>query len=220
MSRPIAIILVVLVLIGCGSDERPVNIPVVAPGASEAACQQLCTLTAGDEACTAKHAEFCIASCRIRTNGLAAACADCVIAAGQPIRGGVSFDEPFCSTGGPADLSACATECDDGGATPPDASLATFCDLQCNFYMQDPTPLACTADGSADCRTACAATVAAEGRLCAQCVIEGTIPSRTCINDSCDCSPFFQSDTFGCDTLCDDVGPQALSGGTDRRGGG
>lgn len=201
-------VLVALFLTACGSDERPVNIPMVAPGASEAACQELCTRAAGDEGCGDKHVEFCIASCRVRTNGLTEACASCLVAGGQAIMGGVdSFGDPYCSTGGPADLAACATECDDSGAAPPDATLATFCDLQCGFYMQDPSPLACTADGSAECRSACAAVAASDGRICAQCKIEGTIPSRTCINDDCDCSPFFNDDAFGCDTLCDALPP-------------
>lgn len=200
---------VAIVVSACGSDTRPVNIPAVAPGESEAACQQLCMRAAGDEGCSATHAEFCVASCRVRTNGLTAACASCVVAAGEPIHGAVNaFDEPFCVIGGPAELDACEVECDDSGAAPPAPSLATLCDLQCGFYMQDPTPLACTADGSADCRTPCAAAVAAQGRICAQCMIEQTIPSKSCINDECDCSPFFVDDpASGCSTLCDDLPP-------------
>jgi hypothetical protein len=209
MIRPIVVTIAVSLLAACGSDTRPVNIPEVAPGASEAACQQLCTRADGDDGCTAKHAEFCVASCRVRTNGMTAACADCLVAAGEPIHGAVdAFDEPFCVVGGPAALGACTVECDDSGAAPPAASLATLCDLECGFYMQDPTPLACTADGSADCQNQCAAAVAGRGRVCAQCVIEQVIPSMTCINDECDCDPFFVDDPSGtCDTLCDDQPP-------------
>jgi hypothetical protein len=197
--------IVATLLIACGSDARPVNIPDVAPGESEAACQQLCTRAAGDDGCSAKHAEFCVASCRVRTNGMTAACASCLVAAGEPIHGAVNaFDEPFCVIGGPAELGACEAECDDSGAAPPAPSLAALCDLQCGFYMQDPTPLACTADGSADCRSQCAAAVAGQGRICAQCMIEQTIPSKSCINDDCDCSPFFVGDpSSSCETLCD-----------------
>ena len=49
---------------GGGDAARPVVIPKVAPGEFEAPCADLCTLAAGDTACTAKHAEFCVARCR------------------------------------------------------------------------------------------------------------------------------------------------------------
>lgn len=211
MTRSIQVLGVVamtMVLAACGEDARPVNIPTVPAGASEADCQRLCTLAPGDDACTAKHAEFCVASCRARTNGLASTCAACVISRGTQLAGGVDgFGDPFCSTGGPADLSSCDTECDDGGGVPA-PELSALCELSCNFYMQDTTPLACSADGSADCRAGCTAAVAAQGRLCAQCLIEHTIPSRICINDDCDCEPFFDGDTgFGCMELCDTMLP-------------
>ena len=194
----------VVAVVACGDGDRPVTIPVVPAGASEADCQRLCTLASDEAQCTAKHAEFCVASCRARTNGLTPTCAACVIAAGTQLDGFVNgFGDAYCSIGGPAVLSSCTTACDDGGG-PPAPELATQCDLACNFYMQDPTPLACTADGSADCRAGCAAAVAAKGRICVQCLIEHTSPSRICINDECDCEPYFDDDpTFGCMELCD-----------------
>lgn len=202
------IVAVIVALAACGDEARPVNIPEVPAGASEAACQQLCTRAPGDEGCTAKHAEFCVASCRARTNGLSAACASCVIAAGQPIGSYEQFDETYCEVGGPATLSACAAECDDGGAAPPAPALATLCELQCELYMQDPTPLACSAEGSADCSAGCAAAIAAQGRICAQCLAEQVIPSQVCFDDVCDCSPIFDGDpSFGCETLCDALPP-------------
>src|SRR5688572_18164457 len=114
MIRPSAVIVAVALLAACGSDTRPINIPEVAPGASEAACQQLCMRAEGDEGCGVKHAEFCVASCRVRTNGMTAACATCLVAAGEPMHGAInSLDEPTCVIGGPAELGACSVECDD-----------------------------------------------------------------------------------------------------------
>ncbi|HVV85664.1 MAG TPA: hypothetical protein VHE35_21545 [Kofleriaceae bacterium] len=193
----------------CGSDPRPIDLPDVPAGAYEADCQRLCTLTAGDDVCTATHAAYCVAACRARTNGLPPACASCIIAHGQTIQGQTdSFGDPFCNLGGPEVLTACRSECDDAGSAVAEAALSSLCDLECGFYMQDETPLACSADGSADCRNACAAAVAARGRVCAQCLIEQTQPSRTCINGDCDCEPFFPGDpSLGCDSLCDDQPP-------------
>ncbi len=212
MQRSLLGILVVTAA-ACGSDDRPVNIPAVPTGAFEASCQQLCTLEAGESTCSAKHAEFCVASCRARTNGLTAACGQCLIQAGDPIKGDTDgFGDRYCAVGGPAGLSACRAECDDGmgAAAAPAPSLASLCDLTCGFYMQDVDPLACSAEGSGDCRTECAATIATKGRICAQCVVEQTGASRTCFNDSCDCQPFFNSDpSFSCTQLCDALPPQA-----------
>lgn len=197
-----------LVVGGCGSDDRPVNVPEVPVGAYEADCQRLCTPAAGESICGAKHVEFCVASCRARTNGLSPTCAACVVAAGTALHGFTSGDDSYCDTGGPAGLMACARECDDAGAAGPEPALATQCELACGFYMQGDSPLACSADGSADCRTACAATIAARGRVCAQCLIDDTVPARICINSACDCEPFFQDDpSLSCTTLCDSAPP-------------
>lgn len=196
--------------VACGDSGRPVNIPMVPAGAYEADCQRLCTRASGDDSCTAKHAEFCLAECRARTNGLPQACATCLIAAGAVIHGDTDgFGDPTCATGGPASLGACRDECDDAGSAAPDPSLASFCDLTCGFYMSDVDPLACSDEGSADCRSKCASTIAAKGRICAQCTIEQTGTSRTCINNDCDCEPLFdETPPFGCDELCDSSPPQ------------
>lgn len=195
---------VAVMAVACGSEDRPVNIPTVPAGAYEADCQRLCTIASGDDTCTAKHAEFCLAECRARTNGLPQACASCIIAGGTVIHGDSDgFGDPYCETGGPEKLGSCATECDDNGAAGPDPSLASFCELTCAFYMQDEEPLACSDEGASDCRTKCAATIAAKGRLCAQCTIEQTGTSRTCINGKCDCEPLFdETPPFGCDDFC------------------
>jgi hypothetical protein len=197
-------------IVACGDSGRPVDIPTVPAGAYEADCQRLCTRAGGEDTCTAEHAEFCLAECRARTNGLLPACASCLVAAGEVIHGDADgFGDPICVTGGPSSLGACRTECDDAGAAAPDPSLASFCDLTCGFYMADADPLACSEDGSADCRSKCAATIAARGRICAQCTIEQTGTSRICINDDCDCEPLFdETPPFGCDELCDSSPPQ------------
>lgn len=208
MRTSFAVILVALA--ACGGDVRPIELPDVPTGAFEAACQTMCARMDGDTGCTADHAAYCLASCRVRTNGLTAACGQCLVAAGEQIHGFMDgAGDLACAVGGPAELGdACATECDDGGAAPSAPSLSQLCELQCKFYMQDPAPLACTADGSAMCLSECAAAVSGQGRICAQCVIEGVIPSRTCINDVCDCEPFFNSDpSFECAGLCDDRPP-------------
>lgn len=201
--------MIVVALAACGSDDRPVDIPAVEPGAFEAGCQTLCTLPSGDEGCSAKHAEYCLASCRVRTNGMTAACGQCLLAAGEAIHGFVdAFGDVSCETGGAASLDACRDECDDSGATPPAPSLATLCELECKFYMEEPTALACSADGYEPCMTECAATIQNQGRLCAQCVIEGVVPTKTCFNSECDCSPFFNDNpAIACGTLCDDRPP-------------
>jgi hypothetical protein len=191
-----------------GGGARSVELPVVPAGDFEADCVSLCTLATGEEHCTAVHADFCLASCRARTNGLPTACGQCLVDQGTPIAGFISSDEPYCDTGGAADITACATACDDAGAAGPSTELAALCELECAFYMQDPEPLACSEEGSADCLGQCQTAIAGEGRVCAQCLADQTIPSQTCINDDCDCEPFFDSDpSFGCETLCDDTGP-------------
>lgn len=201
--------ILVMALGACGSDDRPVDIPEVEAGAFEAGCQTLCTRMAGDDGCSAKHAAFCLASCRVRTNGMTAACGQCLITEGDQIHSFTdSFGDLSCTVGGAAGLDACRTECDDAGAAPPAASLSVLCDLECKFYMQDPEPLACSADGSAACLTECSGAVTNQNRVCAQCLIEGVIPSKGCINDACDCDPFFQGDpAVRCASLCDDRPP-------------
>lgn len=209
MTRSI-LVLLVLAAAACGEDERPINVPVVAAGEYETDCQRLCTLTPGDDGCTGKHAEFCLASCRVRTNGLPETCARCMLDRAEPIHSFVgSFGDVSCQASGAAALDGCAEECDDGSTAPPSPALADLCTLECAFYMQDTTPLACSADGSRDCLADCATTIAARGRLCAQCLTEQTIPVRSCINDNCDCEPQYVDDitVFGCDELCDDVAP-------------
>lgn len=196
---------------GAGNTGGAIMIPEVAPGAYETACQSLCTLAAGEKICTATHAAFCVARCRATTQDLPTACADCLIAAGTPIAGFTdSSGDSYCDVGGPADISACATACDDGGSAPPAPELETQCQLACGFYVQEAQPLACSAQGSADCLTACRAAIAADGRICAQCLIGMTIPESACFNNVCDCSPGFRSDTtLDCTTLCDATPPGA-----------
>ena len=200
----------VILVCACGDDPRPVNIPVVAPGDHEAECQRLCTIPAGDEQCEPKHAEFCLAACRTRTNDLPAACAECLLTNGSVIHGFIgSFGDPYCSTGGPTDISNCDV-CDDGGAAPAAPELVTLCTLECAFYMQDPTPLACSDEGSEQCIADCNAVITSRGRVCAQCLSDQTIEVRSCLNDVCDCEPQFVDDpNFGCDEFCDDQLPPA-----------
>jgi hypothetical protein len=91
----------------------------------------------------------------------------------------------------------------DRHAAPELASLRT---LTRTLYMQDPSPLACSSDGSDGCLAECTTTLGARGRVCAQCLIDQTLPTKTCINDDCDCEPVFDDDpTFGCAELCDAV---------------
>jgi len=206
MTRARMAMLAAIAVAGCGSDKRPVNIPEVAPGEHEADCQTLCTLAADEEICTAKHAEFCVAKCRARTTGLAAPCAQCLIAAGTAIDGytNETTGDSYCTVGGPADMTACAVECDDAGAVAAPPSLAVLCELECAFYIQGEEPVACTDEGADPCRMACAAALSANGRVCAQCLIDQTIPSLFCFDDDCDCEPIFDDDTgFGCMELCD-----------------
>jgi hypothetical protein len=201
------------VLGGCGGDSssngRPYVVPVVPAGASEAGCQTLCTLSATETVCTAQHVEFCIASCRASTQGLPAACADCLIANGRPIEGGVdSGGEGFCSVGSLGEISFCSTQCDDAGATPPAPDLETQCQLACGFYTDNPVPFACSADASADCLGACRVAIAARGRICAQCLIGQTLPGSVCFNDDCDCLISFDATVnFTCSMLCDNQPP-------------
>jgi hypothetical protein len=193
---------------GGGSGARPVVIPDVPAGAFEDGCQQLCTLLPDEKVCTAKHAEFCLANCRARTRDLPQACGDCLITVGTPISGFVdnASGSAYCTIGGPADLETCASACDDAGAAAPSPDLDVLCQLECSFYMQERTPLACSMDAAADCLSACRAAVATQPRVCAQCQMEATIPGQICINNVCDCANTFPV-TTGCDTLCDTAPP-------------
>ncbi len=192
---------------GGGDAGRPVVIPAVAPGAFETQCADLCALTSGDTSCTATHAGFCIARCRLVTANLQPGCAECLIAGGTHIEGYTSGGgDSYCTVGGPAELGACEAECDDMGAAPASPDMQTLCELTCGFYMQDPTPLACSTDASADCFADCRATASARGRICAQCTIEQTIPGRVCINDECDCLNTWPL-TSVCPSLCDTLLP-------------
>jgi hypothetical protein len=192
---------------GGGTTGGTLVVPQVPVGANEAACQKLCTLGAGETICTAKHAEFCVALCRASTRDLPTACADCVLAAGTPIKGDTIGSDSYCNVGGAAPLTNCATECDDGGGQPAPA-LETLCQLYCSFYTQSPKPFACSVMTATDCLTPCRATIAAHGRVCAQCVTEQTVPGSACINDDCDCMNSFVSSTdSGCETLCDATKP-------------
>jgi hypothetical protein len=191
---------------GGGKSGAAIVVPVVPAGANEAACQSLCTLGAGETICTAKHAEFCLALCRASTRDLPTACAACVLAAGTPIKGDMIGSESYCHVGGAANLSECETECDDGAGQPAPA-LETLCQLYCSFYTQSPTPFACSVMASKDCLTSCRSTIAARGRVCAQCVTEQTLPGSSCFNDDCDCLNSYSTTESGCSSLCDATKP-------------
>ena len=122
---------------GGGSPARPVVIPAVAPGDFEAQCSDLCTPAPGDTLCSAKHAAFCLARCRVMTRDLPQGCAACMLAVNQHIHGYTDFGENYCSVGGPVSMVSCPRECDDLGAAPPAPELDTFCQLTCGFYMQE-----------------------------------------------------------------------------------
>jgi len=197
-------------LAGCGGNSaRPVVIPDVPAGAFEAGCQQLCTLAPTETVCTAKHAEYCLASCRARTRDLPQACGDCVITAGTPIGGYIDNSSkppmPYCTVGGPASLETCSTMCDDAGAAGPSADLDVLCQLECSFYMMQKAPVACSMDAAKDCLTSCRSAIAAQPRICAQCLAEQTGHGVICLNGDCDCLNSWE--TFGCDTLCDTMPP-------------
>lgn len=197
----------VFLLAACSDDGRPVNIPEVAPGAYEADCQRLCTLAASGGGCTSTHEEVCLASCRVRTNGLPTACAQCLIDNGEVIHPEPDvFGDPGCAVGGPSRMSVCISACDDGGG-PPSPDLAAQCEIACGIYTEYDHVFACSAEDSAACRTACATTIAAESRVCAQCVIEGILFSTECAGDNCDCQPDYGGDPSSCPGLCDDVPP-------------
>ena len=207
MKSSVLTAVMVAMIAGCGGGGgRSVDIPAVAAGEYEADCQSMCALAAGEEICTATHAEFCVAKCRARTNGLAPTCAACLIAAGDTINGYTNqFGDSYCTVGGPAEMTACTAECDDAGAVP-SPEIGVLCELECAFYIQGDNPVACSAEGADPCRADCAATLAAEGRICAQCLIDQTIPSLGCTGDDCDCDPQFDNDpTFGCMDLCDAI---------------
>src|SRR5262245_38299098 len=89
-------LIVIAVIAGCGGGGRSVDIPAVPAGDYEADCQALCAIADGDTICTATHAEFCVAKCRARTNGLAPACGDCLIANGTQIMGYTQFEDNYC----------------------------------------------------------------------------------------------------------------------------
>jgi hypothetical protein len=209
MTRALTMMFLVAAIAGCGGGGGgPIDVPMVAAGAGEyeADCQTLCTPVAGEAICNAEHVEFCVAKCRARTNGLAQTCATCLFTNGSQITGYMQGEDSYCSIGGPADVDSCVTECDDAGAvaTPPEFSVQ--CDLECGFYVQNDDPFACSADGSAACRADCAAAIAANGRICSQCLIDQTIPTSFCFDNDCDCEPQFDSDTtFGCMELCDAI---------------
>lgn len=210
--RGISLLTVTAALAACGGGNnggRPVVIPDVPVGAFEAGCQQLCTLAAGETVCTAKHAQYCLESCRARTRDLPQACGDCLITTGTPISGFVDTADhtPYCTVGGPGSLTTCATACDDAGAAPPSPDLELFCQLECSFYMDQGTPLACSMSASADCLSACRSAIAAQPRICAQCLIEQTGHGQICLNSDCDCINTFTMSMFGCDTLCDTLPP-------------
>jgi hypothetical protein len=195
---------------GSGGGARSVVIPDVPVGAFEDGCQQLCTLAPGESVCTATHAQFCLALCRAVTRDLPQACGDCLITAGTAISGYVDnfSNTAYCTIGGPASLTTCANACDDAGAAAPSPDLEVLCQLECSFYMQERAPLACSMGASADCLAACRSTIAAQPRICAQCVIDQTAPGQACINNDCDCAnTFMSSTTLGCDTLCDTTPP-------------
>jgi len=190
---------------GSGSG---VVLPSVPAGDHEAACMSLCTLAPGETICTAKHAEYCLDRCRVITNGLPAACADCVLGAGaSPIAGFTVGSDSDCSFGGPARLSDCAQDCDDHGGGQPDPDLDVLCELQCDFYFVLPAPYACPPASSADCLAGCKSAVASKERICAQCLAEHVLGGRSCVNDDCMCLSQFhdESSAFAsdCSTLCD-----------------
>jgi hypothetical protein len=192
-----------LLLLGCGGD-RAVVFPEVPATASEASCQELCTLAPGETICTAKHAEFCVVSCRARTRDLPAACAACLIAGGTAINGYTDSFGDTCDTGGPANIGSCVSACDDGGSAAPALDLEALCRLECGFYVSDHKVLACSADASGPCLDGCRAAIAARGRVCAQCMAEQQSHGKICLNDDCDCSsqPFSEA-AFNCSSLCD-----------------
>ena len=208
--RGMSVLMVTAALAACGGGGgRSVVIPDIPVGAFEAGCQQLCTLAPGETVCTATHAKYCLASCRARTRDLPQACGDCLITVGTPIAGFIdtSDNTPYCTVGGPADLTTCATMCDDAGAAGPSPDLDVFCQLECSFYMDQRTPIACSMSAAGDCLTACRAAIAAQPRICAQCMAERTGHGQICINNDCDCIDSFPASTLGCDTLCDMTPP-------------
>ena len=167
------------VLGACGSDGPPaVVIPEVPAGAFEAGCQQLCTLGATESICTPKHSEFCVARCRAATRDLPQACGDCLIAEGTPILGTTDSFGDSCNAGdvGSLSSSSCRAACDDAGAAPPSPDLDVLCRLECMYYTDNHTPFACSADAVGDdCLMPCQALIAAQGRICAQCMIAGNV---------------------------------------------
>jgi hypothetical protein len=212
----VAVVAAMAATCGGGGDSgaRPVVIPQVPAGDREADCMALCSLLPTQTVCTATHAEFCLSRCRAATHDLPAACADCILAQGAQIQDDIrSADEQYCWVSGPADLSTCAA-CDDAGAAAPSPDLEVQCQLACGFYTGNHVALACSDAASADCLTACRALIAAQDRVCAQCVIEQTIPGRSCINDDCDCAITFNNSVAGltCRDLCDTM-PPAIQGG-------
>jgi hypothetical protein len=206
MTRAFTVIFLAAIAACGGGGGGSVDIPAVPAGEYEADCQTLCALAADESICTATHAEFCVAKCRARTNGLAPACADCLITAGTQIDGHTIGEDNYCTVGGPAEMTACTTECDDAGAVAAPPEIAVLCELECAFYIQGEDPIACSAEGADPCRAECAAALAANGRICSQCLIDQTLPTSFCFGDDCDCEPQFDDDTtFGCTDLCDAI---------------
>jgi hypothetical protein len=198
----------------CGGSDGPppIVVPEVPVGAFEAGCQQLCTLGATERICTPKHSEFCVARCRAATRDLPQACGDCLIAGATPILG--TPDPEFgdtCNAGhvGSVSSSSCRAVCDDAGAAPPSPDLDVLCQLECMFYTDDPTPFACSVDAVGDdCLIPCQAAIAAQGRICAQCMIgENVGHGEICFNEVCECLNTLSSSMFGCETLCDTMPP-------------
>src|SRR5207237_1142747 len=75
--RGMSVLMLTAGIAGCGGGGHSapqVIIPDVPAGAFEAGCQQLCTLGPNETVCTAKHAEYCLASCRARTRDPPLAC--------------------------------------------------------------------------------------------------------------------------------------------------
>jgi hypothetical protein len=194
---------------GGGGGGKTVTIPEVPVGAFEAGCQQLCTLAPNETVCTAKHAYYCLQNCRARTRDLPSACGDCLITAGTPIAGYVdnATNTPYCTVGGPADLVTCASVCDDAGAAAPSPDLDLFCQLRCSFYMKEKTALACSMTAASECLMPCRDNIAAQPRICAQCMIEQTGQNQICMNSNCDCVNTFPTSSGTCDTLCDTLPP-------------
>ena len=159
----------------CGSDSpTPVVIPDVPVGAFEAGCQELCTLGDTETICTPKHSEFCVARCRAATRDLPQACGDCRSPRARP-----SWDPRTVSATAatPAASAICrlrrAGRC---ATTPaPPRRRRTSTSSASSSACSTPTTaraFACSVDAVGDdCLVPCQATIAMQGRICAQCVV-------------------------------------------------